>query len=83
MAKAKKSSKMVTVTVAEMSAGGARDIEVKSGSTLRAALLAAGYSNPASLKANLRLNGREANLTAKVKKGDFITLAPQVHGGSR
>lgn len=82
MAKSKKSSgRTVSITVAEMSAGGAREIQVKSGSTVRVALLAAGYSNPASLKSNLRLNGRETNLTAKVKKGDFISLAPQVQGG--
>ena len=79
MAKAKK---LVKVTLAEMS-GAPKTIEVVSGTTVRKALLNAGYDNPADLKANLRVNSKEVGLLYKLKKGDFITIAPNVQGGAR
>ena len=77
---ASKKAKTVIVTIAEMS-GTPREFEVKAGTLLGTALRQAGYAEPAKLKANLRVNNREVALTYKVKKGDLITLAPNVAGG--
>ena len=80
MANAKKVAKTMKVRVSE--AGAARDIQVKVGSTLRAALKAAGY-DAAAVKKSLFVNGHERPLSYKLKRNDYITLTANVSGGIR
>lgn len=74
----------IKVTVARMSQD-VREIEVARGSSLRAALLSAGYAENSleGLLQGLRVNGQEVSLGSKLKAGDFITLAPNVQGGQQ
>lgn len=74
----------IKVTVARMSQD-VREIEVARGSTLRAALLSAGYADGEleGLLEGLRVNGAQVTLGSKLKAGDFITLSPRVQGGCR
>ena len=74
----------ISVTLAALSED-VREIRVARGSTLKSALLAAGYEESAlgGLLDGLRVNGREVELNARLAAGAFITLSPNVEGGSR
>ena len=62
---------------------GTKDLKLASGSTLEAVLLKAGMGGESlsSILEGVRINGRAAELSTKVKDGDFVTVAPQVKGG--
>lgn len=84
MAGKAKGGNRISVTLASLSED-VREIRVARGSTLRAALLEAGYAEDSleGLLEGLRVDGREAKLGSKLRAGAFITLSPNVEGGSR
>lgn len=80
----RKHSGSMRVTLANLSEDTV-EIILARGSTLRTALLKAGFSASEleDMLQRVRVGGQEANLSDRLSAGDFITVAPNVQGGSR
>ena len=74
--------KFVNVSLMKMSQG-VSDLRLPWGATLETALVEGGLGDQSlqSILEGVRVNGRPAELTQKLKEGDFITVSPQVKGG--
>lgn len=70
-----KRSGMVSVTLVK---GSEQSIRIKSGMTLEAFLNQQGES----LESRVSVNGNEAKLSTKLRKGDIVLITPAVNGGN-
>ncbi len=71
-AKRKPAAKLVPITLVQ---GEEREYQIKSGTSLAAFMAANG------LTGNARVNGNEADGSEKLRKGDLVTIVPDVQGG--
>lgn len=71
-AKRKPAAKLVAITLVQ---GEEREYQIKSGTTLEAFMAQNG------LEGNARVNGNEADGSEKLRKGDLVTIVPDVQGG--